>query len=114
MTFRGRQCFYNPFTATSNFEDQKAQKYKGIMFNAGWRLFPSTELKSGVIIGNDNDTFVKSNNDKYRLVKHYAGIEYKNECITVDFWVEKKNFKGGDLKPETIFRFVVHLKSLGG
>jgi hypothetical protein len=49
----------------------------------------------------------------YKLIKHSLGIEYKNECTTVDFVVERKNCRGGDLKPETVLRLVVHLKNLG-
>jgi hypothetical protein len=109
--FRGKQCFYNPFISGSQKTDeQKTQRYKGAMFDINWRASSSVGLKSGIIIGNDNDTVVKSNNDNYRVVKQYAGAEYKNECIVVNFLVEKRNFKGGDLKPETIFRLTVALK----
>ncbi|MDR1235740.1 MAG: LPS assembly protein LptD [Holosporaceae bacterium] len=114
MVSRGKQCFYNPFvSASSNSEEQKNQRYSGAMFDVGWHLSPSSKLKGGMIIGNDNDTIVKSNNDNHRVIKQYAGIEYKNECATVDFLVERKNFRGGDLKPETIFRLVFTLKNLG-
>ena len=82
------------------------------MLDISWRASSSVILKSGAVVGNDNDTIVKSNNDNHRVIKQYIGTEYKNECISVNFLMERRNFKGGDLKPETIFRLTVALKKI--
>lgn len=114
MIFRGKQCYYNPFAyGFTNAEEQKTQRYKGAMIDVGWHALSSTKLKGGVILGNDNDTVIKSNNDKKRVIKSYVGVEYKNECATIDFLIEKRNFGGGDLKHETVCKIIVNLKNLG-
>jgi hypothetical protein len=109
--FRGKQCFYNPFiSVVQKTDEQKTQRYKGAIFDISWRAFSFVVLKGGIVVGNDNDTVVKSNNDNHRVIKQYAGTEYKNECASVSLLIERRNFKGGDLKPETIFRLTVALK----
>ncbi|MDR2646249.1 MAG: LPS assembly protein LptD [Holosporaceae bacterium] len=115
MIFRGKQCAYNQsFIDYKNIsEEQTTQKYKGIMFNAGWNVSSTIKLKGGVVFGNEVNTVTIANKDNVRLIKQNIGIEYKNECTTVDFIVERKNFSTGDLKPETNFQLAVHLKNLG-
>ncbi|MDR2723912.1 MAG: LPS assembly protein LptD [Holosporaceae bacterium] len=115
MVFRGKQCFYNPFAVDYKIipEEQKIQKYKGIMFNVGWNVTASTKLKGGVIIGNEIDTLTMKSVDKFHTVRRSIGIEYKNECTTVDFIVEQRSHTIDDLKSETVFQLVVHLKNLG-
>jgi LPS-assembly protein len=118
MVFRGRQCFYNPFSIVAvNFsEAQKTQKYKGIAMNIGFHVTKAVKLKGGLVMGNDQEAPVTINvpsDNRLRLIRHNIGIEYNDECTTVDFAVERRNYKGGDLKPETVFQFVVHLKNLG-
>jgi hypothetical protein len=118
MLFKGKQYLYNPFDPRLKdvSEERKTQKYKGIMFDVGWYATRRVKLKSGVVLGNDDDIFAierRSSKGNCRLIRHSVGIEYKNECATVDFAIERKNYRGGDLKPETIFRLAVHLKNLG-
>ncbi|MDR0632024.1 MAG: LPS assembly protein LptD [Holosporaceae bacterium] len=119
MMFKGKQCLYNnPFTTESNpiAEEQKTQKYRGIMLDAGWYVSGTVRLKGGIVMGNDSTTPTALNGEKkgkYHLVKRNVGIEYKNECTTVDFLIERRNYRGGDLKPETALQLVVHLRNLG-
>jgi hypothetical protein len=115
MIFRGKQCVNNQFSPDyKNIpEEQRIQKYKGIMFNAGWNVSSTVKLKGGVVFGNEINTEVAINKDNIRLIRQNIGIEYKNECTTVDFVVERKNFSVGDLKPETDFQLTIHLKNLG-
>jgi LPS-assembly protein len=116
MVFKGRQCLYDPFNPAlqSISEEQKIQKYKGIMLDVGWQTTSKIKLKSGVIIGNDADSPTERiDRGNFRLIRSSVGIEYKNECATVDFSIERRNQKGGDLKPETVLHLVVHLKNLG-
>jgi LPS-assembly protein len=119
MLFKGRQNFFNPFTtADANpLETQKKQKYKGIAVNANFCLTKTIKLKSGLVMGNDQNSLMSTNSPSddghLRLIKYSVGSEYKNECITVDFTVEKRNYGSGDLKPETVFQFEIHLKNLG-
>jgi hypothetical protein len=113
MVFRGKQCFYNPFAPESaNSEEQKTQRYNGAILDIGWHTSSSTKLKGGIIFGNDNDSIIKSGNDRHRIIRQHIGLEYKNECISADISIEIKNFKGGDLKKETILRLAVNLKNL--
>jgi hypothetical protein len=115
MAFRGKQCLYNPFAADvkTASEEQKTQKYKGIMLDAGWCMTTSVKLKGGIVVGNEIAALTAINKDKFHSVKQNVGLEYKNECTTVDFVIERKNYRGGDLKPETTLQLVVHLKNLG-
>ncbi|MDR2158066.1 MAG: LPS assembly protein LptD [Holosporaceae bacterium] len=114
MLFKGKQCFYDPFSILADSEEQKTQKYKGVMLDGGWQANRNAKLKCGIVIGNDHETLMKkSSGNGYKLARYNAGIEYKNECATVEFVVERRNYRGGDLKPETAFRFVVYLKNLG-
>ncbi|MCR5225299.1 MAG: LPS-assembly protein LptD, partial [Alphaproteobacteria bacterium] len=114
--FNGRQCFYDPFKVLPSAltEEQKTQKYKGIMFDCGWQATHALKLKNGITFGNKcEDLNTKINNADFKLVKYNVGFEYKNECTSVEVVLERTNYKSGDLKPETSFRFVLHLKNLG-
>ncbi|MDR1551714.1 MAG: LPS assembly protein LptD [Holosporaceae bacterium] len=118
MVFRGKQCLYNPFSIILDTypEEQKTQKYRGVMLDAWRQVTRKVKLKGVVIIGNDVESMrkiPKKGNDKYRLIRQSVGLEYQNECTFVNFLVERRNYRGGDLKPETVFRFVAHLKNLG-
>ncbi|MDR0555975.1 MAG: LPS assembly protein LptD [Holosporaceae bacterium] len=117
MIFKGKQCFYNPFVSQDFQEEQKTQKYRGVMLDVGWHATGTLKLKCGMTIGNGGRTLKDTYSDKddsCRLVRHSAGLEYRNECTTVDFLIERRNYRGGDLKPETALRLVVCLKNLGG
>jgi LPS-assembly protein len=119
MIFSGKQCFYDPFRQELKeiSEEQKIRKYKGVMFDVGWFATKKVKLKGGVVIGNDYEvlpTIVNpSTNGKCKLIRSSVGFEYKNECMSVDCSIERKNYRGGDLKPETGFRLTFHLKNLG-
>jgi hypothetical protein len=114
MLFKGKQCFYDPFLVWNDSEEQKTQKYKGLMLDGSWQTTQNIKLKCGLIIGNDHETITQqSHRDRYKLIRHSAGIEYKNECATFEFTVERRNYSDGDLNPETAFRFTVYLKNLG-
>jgi hypothetical protein len=109
MIFRGKQCV----SINKNIpEEQRIQKYKGIMFSAGWNVSHTIKLKGGAVFGNKVNT--AANKDNIRLIKQNIGVEYKNECTTVDFVVERRNFSTGDLKPDINFQLVIHLKNIGG
>jgi LPS-assembly protein len=112
MLFKGKQCFYDPFSTANTLDNRKTQKYRGIMLNAGWQISGSVKIKGGLIIGNERDPVDDKQEGCCRLVRHDIGAEYKNECLTAELIAERKNFRGGDLKPETVFRFVLHLKNL--
>ncbi|MDR0753354.1 MAG: LPS assembly protein LptD, partial [Holosporaceae bacterium] len=115
MIFRGKHYVNDQFFVDyKNIpEEQRIQKYKGIMFNAGWNISSTIKLKGGIVFGNEVNTVVAINKDKIRLIRENIGIEYKNECAMVDFIVERKNFSIGDLKPETNFQLMIQLKNLG-
>ncbi|MDR0581091.1 MAG: LPS assembly protein LptD [Holosporaceae bacterium] len=113
MIFRGKQCVNNQFFVDNKNipEEQRIQKYKGIMFNVCWNLSHTIKLKGGAVFGNEVDTAKNKNN--IRPIKQNIGVEYKNECTMVDFVIERRNFSTGDLKPEINFQLVVHLKNVG-
>jgi hypothetical protein len=118
MVFKGKHNFFNPFTTTGADlpEARKKQKYKGIAASANFCLTKAVRLKSGLVMGNDQNPVSagsSSNGGHLRLVGYNVGGEYKNECVTVDFSIERRNYRCGDLKPETVFQFEVHLKNLG-
>ncbi|MDR2766271.1 MAG: LPS assembly protein LptD [Holosporaceae bacterium] len=116
MIFRGRQAEHNPFAANFNDENRKIQKYKGASLDVGWRATAFTTLKAGVVIGNEfkNALYVDGAPvDRHKLVSHYVGVGYKDECTEVNLAVERHNYNDGDLKPGASFTMVVHLKNLG-
>jgi hypothetical protein len=118
MVFKGKQCLFNPFITklTSLTEAQKIQKYRGITINTSICATKTIKLNTGLIMGNDQDTSMAadiSNNNNLRPIKYNVGLEYRNECAMVNCTVERRNYKSGDLKPETVFQFVIHLKNLG-
>ena len=51
--------------------------------------------------------------DKNKLIKYSVGMEYQNECTSVDMTVEQTKYRTGDLKPETAFWFIITLKNFG-
>jgi hypothetical protein len=118
MAFKGKQCLFDPFatSASSLTEEQKIQKYKGVMLDIGWHATSSTTLRGGVVIGNE---FKNATNlhekpiNRCKLIRHNVGLQWHNECTEIQVTIEKRNYSGGDLKPETVFTFVVHLKNLG-
>jgi len=124
MAFSGSQNLYDPFSISNLSEEDKKQKYKGLILDTGIYLTNKLKLKNSIIIGNEcrtqsaqpsdgGDKPVQTSDGGYKPIKYNIGIEYKNECASVDFVMERKNLKGGDLKPETTFRLIVNLKNLG-
>jgi LPS-assembly protein len=118
MIFKGRQCRYDPFAMYlyTLTEEQKTQKYRGFMFDAGYNINNNWKLKGGIVIGNEFKDQVNLNEKQsnvYKLVRCCIELGYKNECTEVDFAVERRNYDYGDLKPETVFKFTVQLKNLG-
>lgn len=113
MGFRGKQCSYNPFKIQKDFIDEKIseKKYKGIVFNAGYKISSRTQLNCGIVLGNRFED--KSNSGKLKLLKRGVSVNFGNECTKVFLQYERENKRGGDLHPETTFRVVVQLKKLG-
>lgn len=105
FAFNGKQCFYNPFMENVDLlsEEEKVQKYKGAMIDLGWKTTKSVKLKTGIIFGAD----------KNKLIKYNVGMEYKNECTQMELSIERTNYQYGDIRPETSFKFMIHLKNLG-
>jgi LPS-assembly protein len=105
MAFNGRQSFYNPFATDVGIipENEKIQKYRGLMLDLGWRINRRVKLKTAIVLGNE----------KNKLIKYNFGLEFKNECLTLETAIERTNYNDGDLKPETSFRIVLHFKNLG-
>lgn len=102
MIFKGRQCSYNPFFVQEQ-ELGKEEEYKGSMFDIGLKPMKNLRLKGGLVFGSD----------KNKLIKHSVGMEYQNECTSVDMTVEQTKYRTGDLKPETAFWFIITLKNFG-
>lgn len=105
FVFNGKQCFYNPFIESVDLlsDDQKVQKYRGMMIDIGWNTTKTTKLKSGFVFGADQN----------KLIKQNIGLEYRNECARVELLVERTNYHCGDVKPDTSFKFMIYLKNLG-
>jgi LPS-assembly protein len=103
--FDGKQCFQNPFLRSrmDESEENSAKKYHGLMVGAGWKVNSKWKLNAEVVLGHEKD----------KLIRHNIGIQYKNECLELEMILERTNYTGGDLRPETSFRMVVHLKNLG-
>lgn len=113
MGFRGKQYSYNSFKIQQNSIDEKnsEKKYKGIAFNAGYKINPRTQLNCGIVLGNRLKD--ESNSGKLKLLKHEVSINFGNECTKVFVQYERENKRGADLHPETTFKVVVQLKKLG-
>ena len=113
MGFKGKQCYYNPFKSQQNAIDEKnsEKKYKGMAFNANYKVSPQTQFNCGVVLGNRFED--KSNSGKLKLLKHGIGVNFENECTKVFLQYERENKHRGDLRPETTIRVVVQLKKLG-
>lgn len=119
MFFKGKQCFYDPFVVSYSDANDELQihKYNGAMLSLDFTITKSIKIKNGITIGNDytkaTDPLQKKINCKCKVVQYHSGFEYKNECMSVEFAVERKNYNAGDLRPETIIHFVVGLKNIG-
>ncbi|MDR3186914.1 MAG: LPS assembly protein LptD [Holosporaceae bacterium] len=118
LAFKGKQCLFDPFAtnASSLTEEQKIQKYKGVMLDISWHASDSITLKGGIVIGNEfkNATSLHEKPlNRCKLVRHNVRLLWHNECTEIQAMVERRNHNGGDLKPETVFTFVVYLKNLG-
>ena len=113
MGFKGKQCSYNPFKSPQSSIDEKnsEKKYKGIAFNASYKISSRTQFNCGVVLGNRFED--KSNSGKLKLLKHGVSVNFENECTKVFLQYERENKRGADLRPETTFRVVVQLKQLG-
>ncbi|MDR3180068.1 MAG: hypothetical protein LBT70_04180 [Holosporaceae bacterium] len=103
--FDGKQCFQNPFLRNrlDETEENRAKKYRGLMLGAGWKVNSKWKLNAEVILGQEKDKLIRSN----------IGVQYKNECSELEMVLERTNYTGGDLRPETSFRMTIHLKNLG-
>lgn len=118
MWFKGKQCLYNPFKVKQDKVDEsKAQKkYKGISFNTSYRINPRTKISGGLILGNRSDAINqtdKTDSGKLKLLKYGAALHFENECAEVSVRYDRINKRGGDLRPDGIFRVVIHLKKFG-
>lgn len=118
MIFNGRHCFYNPFNDQiyGRPDAQKIKRYKGVSFDMGYQTTPKVKLTAGFIIGNrahnDPDEMQKDS-EQCKLIKKKIGIIYKNECSEFRGEMAVNRFRSGDVKPETVFKFSIHLKNLG-
>ena len=106
MVFDGKQSSFDPFKIDDHLvtNTDKIQKYKGIMFDMGYQMSKTLKFKGGIVLGDKNN----------KLIKHQIGVLYKNECTTIEASIARTSYRGGDLKPETSFRLVIHLKNIGG
>ena len=106
MVFDGKQSAFDPFKIDDRLvaNTDKIQKYKGIMFDMGYQMSRTLKFKGGIVLGDKNN----------KLIKHQIGVLYKNECTTIEASIARTSYRGGDLKPETSFRLVIHLKNIGG
>lgn len=105
IAFDGEQYYFNPFEKGIEkiSDDKKVRKYKGIMTNVGIITSKHSKLKAGV-------TF---NGVYNRVLKHNFGFEFKNECTNFEIYLEKTNYRRGDLRPDTSLKITLHLKNLG-
>ncbi|MDR2682090.1 MAG: LPS assembly protein LptD [Holosporaceae bacterium] len=103
--FDGKQCFYNPFLRNYKDEDESdiTKKYRGLMLAAEWKASDKWKLSSELVLGHEEN----------KLIRHNVGLKYKNECSELEIVLERTNYSGGDLRPETSLRVVVHLKNIG-
>ena len=106
MVFNGKQSSFDPFGIDDGLvaPSTEVQKYKGIMIDAGYQMNKKIKFDGGIILGDKN----------CRTIKHHIGFSYTNECTTLKASLERTSYRGGDLKPETSFKILVHLKNIGG
>jgi LPS-assembly protein len=105
FAFSGRHCFYGPFMENISDEamSENIKKYKGIMLNIGWNITKNTRLRSELVLGGE----------KNKLIRQKIGFTYENECSYFDIVLERTNYSGGDLRPDTSCRIEMRLKNLG-
>lgn len=119
MGFKGKQCFYNPFTARQALDETTGlteKRYKGAAFNANYKINYKLKADYEIVFGNSYDIIKSLDQNKdgqFKLLKQGVGINFENECAKFSFRCERLNRKYGDLHPETNFKFIVHLKKLG-
>ena len=110
LVFKGKQSAYNPFFSYANDEDRD-EEYKGSMFDLNFQVSNNVKLKGGLVFGTE-----KSDTNKQvdrRLIKQNIGMEYQNECTSIDMMIEQTKYRHGDIKPQTNFTFVITLKNFG-
>ena len=110
LVFKGKQSAYNPFFSYANDEDRD-EEYKGSMFDLNFQVSNNIKLKGGLVFGTE-----KSDTNKQvgrRLIKQNIGMEYQNECTSIDMMIEQTKYRHGDIKPQTNFTFVITLKNFG-
>ena len=116
--FNGKQCVYNPF-ATGYLDIKESnleKKYKGFTVDSSYKINTQLSINGHVAFGNSlNPTNINSKHDnsKLKFVKYAAGCNFENECTKFIIRLERLNRRGGDLRPETSFKFLVQLKKLG-
>ncbi|MDR3151686.1 MAG: LPS assembly protein LptD [Holosporaceae bacterium] len=105
FAFSGKHCFYGPAMENISGEamSENAKKYKGMILGVGWNMTKNTRLKSEMVLGGE----------KNKLIRQNIGLTYENECSYFDIILERTNYSGGDLRPDTSFRIEVRLKNLG-
>lgn len=113
LGFNGRHCLYDPFISNPALnEEQNTQRYKGIALDVNYQVSSTFSFCAGATLGNKCPTS-QAKNQSVKLVKHNLGFKYQNECTYIALHVERKNYRSGDLQPDTSIRLVVHLKNLG-
>lgn len=110
LIFKGKQSAYNPFFSYANDEDRD-EEYKGSMLDLNLQVSNNVKFKGGVVFG--TETNKTSKQIGHRLIKQNVGMEYQNECASIDVMVEQTKYRHGDIKPQTSFTFVITLKNFG-
>ena len=119
MGFKGKQCFYNPFAARQPIDELAEfgeKRYRGITFNANYRINHRLVTDGEIIFGNSYDSIDnldQNKNGRLKLLKQGIGLNFENECSKFSFRWERFNRRHGDLHPETSFKFILQLKKLG-
>lgn len=117
MWFKGKQIFCNPFDTQQDRKnkDNFEKKYKGIMFDANYKISPKTQLTSGIVFGNRNEADISSKkiDDNLKLLKYRIGLHFENECAKALIQYERENKRDVDLRPETTFKLIIKLKKFG-
>lgn len=113
LGFNGRHCLYDPFVTNPVLnEKQNTQRYKGIALHIDYQVSSTFALSAEATFGNKGSTSQETN-QPIKLVRHNVGFKYQNECTYITLHVERKNYRSGDLQPDTSIRLVVHLRNLG-
>lgn len=113
MAFNGKHCLYNPFCTHIYLQsdEQKTKKYKGLSVEAGYQVAKKVKFTAGFVIG--NKAYGDLSSGQCKMIRKKVGMIYKNECTEFHGEIAVNQFRSGDVKPETVFRFSVHLKNLG-